>query len=127
MWIAPFLRDGLPYDPVKSFTPITIMMGAPCVLVVHPALPVQSVKELITLAKVKPGQLNYSAGTRGSAVHLAAELFIAMAGVKIVGVAYKGTSGAEVVGNSPEQAAAIIKSDLARMGKVIKDAGIRAD
>ena len=227
VWIGPLMRDHVPYDPVKSFAPITIMMGAPLILVVTPAFPVQSVKELIALAKAKPGALNYSAATRGSAVHLAPELFKSMAGVDIVYVAYNSTApalaallagqvqlsfptapsagpllkagklkalavtsaqpsvlvpgvptmaasglpgyellnytgmfapaktpvtiirrlnqevvralnqsdikeklantGAEVVGSSPEQAASVIKSDMARLGKVIKDAGIRAD
>ena len=227
IWLLSYMRDNVSWDPVRDFSPITMAIQAPTVLVVHPALPVQSVRDLIALAKAKPGELNYSAGTRGSAVHLAPELFKAMAGVNIVGIAYKGgaqslaavmsgevqmtfstatgvapflksgkvkalavtsaqpsalvlglptvaasglpgyelvnytgifapaktpvtiirrlnqeivralnqadikeklaNTGAEVVGNSPEQAAAIIKSEMARMGKVIKDAGIRAD
>ena len=226
MWLAPYLRDNVPWN-ARDFSPITIMMQGPNILVVHPSVPVKTVKELIALAKSKPGELNYSAGTRGSAVHLAAELFKLMAGVNIVGIAYKGGTaatnaviagevqvsfptatgvtpqlksgklrplavtsaqpsalipgvptvassglpgyesvnytglfvpaktpaalirrlnqevvrvlirpetkerlagiGAEVVANSPEQAAATIKSEMARMGKLIKDAGIRAD
>ena len=226
MWLTPYMRDNVPWS-VSDFSPITIMMQGPNILVVHPSVPAKSVKELIALAKAKPGELNYSAGTRGSAVHLASELFKLMAGVNIVSVAYKGGTaatnaviggevqvsfptatgvspqlksgklralavtsaqpsallpglptvasaglpgyesvnytglfvpartpaniirrlneesvralsradvkeklaniGAEVVANMPEQAATTIKSEMTRMGKVIKDAGIRAD
>ena len=227
LWLLPFMQDNVPWDPVKDFLPVTMTTAATNILVVHPALPVKSAKDLIALAKAKPGVLNYSAGARGSAVHLAAELFNAMAGVKIVGIAYKSTApaltalmgnevqvsfptatsvgpllksgklrglavtsaqpsvlfpdlptvaasglpgyemtnptgifapaktpatvirqlnqeivralnvaavkerflsiGVEIVGSSPEQFAATIKTEMARMSKVIKDAGIRAE
>ena len=91
IWIVPFLRTNVPYDPVKDFAPITLAVSSPNILVVHPALPVQSVKELIALAKARPGQLNYGAGNAGSSTHLAAELFAAMAGVNITNVPYKST------------------------------------
>ena len=226
MWLSPYMRDGVLWK-FTDFTPITIQMQGPLILVVHPSVPVKSVKELIALAKSKPGVLNYSAGTRGSAVHLAAELFNLLADVKIVGIPYKGGTiatnaviagevqvsfptatgvtqflksgklkalavtsaqpstlypelptmiaaglpgyeavnmtamftqaktpaaivrrlneaivrvliqpdtkqklaaiGAEVVANSPQQAAATLKGEMTRMGKVIKDAGIRAE
>ena len=227
MWLASYMRENVPWN-MTDFTPITIQTQGPNILVVNPAVPVNSVKELIALAKAKPGALNYSLGGAGTAVHLAAELFKAMADVNIVGIPYKGggpisinaviagecqlsfptaagvssflktgklralaiTSaqpsplnpglptmaasgvpgyesvnmtgifapaktpaavirrlnqeivrvlnksdvkerianfGAEVVGNAPEQAAAMIKADMARLGKVIKDAGIREE
>ena len=88
------MMKAVPYDPMKDFAPITLADSSPNVLVVHPTLPVRSVKELIALAKVKPGQLNYGSGSTGAAPHLSAELFKAMAGVNIVRVTYKGTGPA---------------------------------
>ena len=88
-WTLPFLQN-VPYHPVNDFAPITLATMTPLLLVVHPALPVKSIKELIAVAKAKPGTLNYASGISGSATHLPAELFKAMAGVDIVRVAYKG-------------------------------------
>jgi len=80
----------LPYDPIKSFTPISILATGPNVLVVNPTLPVKSVKELVALAKEKPGELNYASAGIGSFQHLGGELFKLTAGVNIVHVPYKG-------------------------------------
>jgi len=91
LWIGPLLRKT-PYDAVRDFLPITIATKAPNILVVQPSLPVRSVKELISLAKAKPGALNYSTGSPGSSTHIAAELFKAMAGIDIVRIPYKGSS-----------------------------------
>ena len=224
-WLVTFLRDNVPYDPVKDFSPIAEVARSPSFLAVHPSLPVKSVKDLIALAKARPGQLNYASGTIGGADHLAAELFKHMADVKIVRISYSsgsvriaslisgevqlifgtgGTvapyiksgrlkalavtsakpfalapelptvaasgvpgyeavqilgiwapaktpatiinrlnreivqainraeikekflnSGVETIGNSPEQFASEIKSDMSKMGKMIKDVGIR--
>jgi tripartite-type tricarboxylate transporter receptor subunit TctC len=226
VWILPFLQ-ATSYDPVKDLAPITLAVSSPNILVVHPGVAVNSVKELIALAKAKPGELNYGSGATGSTSHLAAELFKAMAGVNIVRIPYKGAgpavngliggqvqlmiatsgsvaphiksgrlkalavtsvqpseifpglptvgasglpgydaasmigvfapaktpmaivnrlnleivktvnrpdakaklfnAGMEIVGSSPAQSAAAIKADMARMGKVIKDAGIHAE
>ncbi len=93
LWIIPFLQTT-PFDPIKDFTPITLTNRSPNILVVHPSLPVRNVKELIALAKSKPGQLNYGTAAIGSPNHLAAELFKSMANVNIVGVPYKGTAPA---------------------------------
>ena len=90
LWILPLFRS-VPWDALKDFAPITLIISTPNVLVVDPSLPVKSVKELIALARARPGQLNYAAGTLGANPHLAAELFKSMAGVNIVQVAYKGT------------------------------------
>ena len=227
LWLAPFLREKVAYDPVKDFAPISLLVTTPNILVVHPSLSVKSVKELIALAKARPGDLNYASPGAGGSVHLAAELFKSMAGVNIVQIGYRGTgqaftslisgevqlmfpnaasvtphvksgrlralavtsavpsalapglptvtasgvpgyeslarfgmfapaktpeavvrrlnqeivralnmadvkqklfnSGAEVVGSSPEEFGTTIKSEMARLGKVIKDAGIRAE
>ena len=226
-WLQPFVRKSVPYDPVRDFAPITLVVTSPTVLVVHPALPVKSVKDLIALAKTRPSELNYAMGSAGSANHLAAELFKSMAAVDMLGIGYRGNGpavnaliagqvqlmfatassvmplvksgrlravavasekpstlvpelptvaaaglpgyesisttgffapaatsaaiigrlnresvrylqtaearqrflavGAETVGSTPEELAAKVKSEMARMGKVIRDAGIRAE
>ena len=225
-WLLPLMRDNVPYDPVKDFAPITLPVRAPNLLVVHPSVPAQSVRELIALAKAKPGALNYGSGAPGSSSHLAPELFKAMAGVDIVHIPYKGTgpaindllggqlqmmfpnaaavmphvkagrlralgvssaqpsplapgvptvsaglpgfesvsnlgifapartpaavirrlnqevvrylqtaeakermlnAGVETVGSTPEQLAAVVNAEMARMGRIIKSVGIRAD
>lgn len=91
VWLLPFLRDNVPYDPVRDLAPITLAVTSPIIIVVHPSMPVKSVKELIALAKARPGQLNYAAGTIGASPHLATELFKAMTGTNILRVPYKGT------------------------------------
>jgi tripartite-type tricarboxylate transporter receptor subunit TctC len=225
VWIFPLLQKA-PYE-VSDFSPISLISREINVVSVHPSVPVKSIKELIALAKARPGALNYGAGVIGGPQHLAAELFKSMAGVDIVRISYKGNAqsitglisgevqlmitdvgllaphvkmgrlralavtslepsalapglptvaasglpgyeavgmtvmmapantpsaiinrlnqeivrflnrsdvkerflndGEEVVANSPEQFAAIIKSDMARISKVIKDAGIKVN
>lgn len=95
--LMPFLRSNVPYDPVRDFSPISLTDTSPTVLVVHPSVPVKSVKELIALAKARPGELNYGRASVGGANHLPMELFKAMAGVNIVTVPYKG-GGPAVIG-----------------------------
>lgn len=226
LWTVPLIQKT-PYDPVKDFSPITLTTISPNVLVVHPSVPVKSVKELIALAKARPGVLNYSSGVIGGFSHLAAELFKSLAGVNIVQIVYKGSaqsvngilggeveltfagvtpvapqvksgrlralavtsaepstlypslptvaaagvpgyeavlslgmlapagtpaaivnrlnqetvrvlhtpelkgrflnSGVETVGNSPEQFAVAIKAEMARLGKVVKDSGMKVE
>ena len=226
MWIRTLL-DKVTYDVVADFLPISQFVREVNVLAVHPSLPAKSVKELIALAKAKPGALNYGSGPRTSGTHLGGALFVSLAGINVVHVPFKGTAqsvtalmggevqlmfpspaqvmphvkagrvralavtsaepsvlvpglptiaatglpgyeatsmsgvfapaktpaaiinrvyqemarltarqdvkerlfnaGAEVTGSSPEQFAAAIKADIARLGKVIKDAGIKAD
>ncbi len=225
-WFGSLLQKT-PYDPVADFAPITLATRAPNILVVHPAVPARSVKELITLAKARPGQLNFATSVTGGSSHLSAELFKHMSGIDIVQIPYRGAgsaitnliggevqmmfataaasvthvrsgklralavtsaepspvlpglptiaasglpgyesvsmngvfvpartpeaiikrlnremarylqsaearekflkAGTETVGNSPAEFAAIIKSEMTRMGKVIKDAGIRIE
>jgi tripartite-type tricarboxylate transporter receptor subunit TctC len=90
VWLLPVLKPGVPWD-VKDFAPITLATSSPSLLVVHPSMPVKTVKQLIALAKSRPGELNFAAGTLGATPHLAGELFKHMAGVDIVRVGYKGT------------------------------------
>jgi tripartite-type tricarboxylate transporter receptor subunit TctC len=93
LWRGPLLQK-MPFDPVKDFSPITLVSRSPNILVVHPSLPVKSVKELIALAKARPGELNYGAGAIGAATHMASELFKLMAGVDIVHIPYKSSGQA---------------------------------
>lgn len=88
--INPSMYQKLPFDPVKDFAPITTLSAYPNLLVVHPALAVNSVKDLIALARAKPGTLNFGSGGPGTGTHLGAELFKSVTGVNIVHVPYKG-------------------------------------
>ncbi len=90
------LIPKLPYDMQKDFAPITMVAIITSILVVHPSLPANSVKELIALAKARPGQLSYASTGNGTPTHLAAELFKSMAGLDIVHVPYKGAAPAVV-------------------------------
>ncbi|MEO8442049.1 MAG: tripartite tricarboxylate transporter substrate binding protein [Betaproteobacteria bacterium] len=90
------LYSKLPYDPVRDFAPVTLITSVPNVLVVHPSLPVKNVKDLIALAKSRPGQLNFASGSTGSAGHLAGELFDSMAGVQMTHIPYKGAAPAVI-------------------------------
>lgn len=94
MAIIPNVQKKVPYDPVKDFEPVSLVASAPLLVVVHPSLPVTSVKQLIALAKAKPGQLNYASNGVGSSTHLATEMFKMMTGTKMVHVPYKGLSAA---------------------------------
>ncbi len=96
MVINPALSLKMPYDTVKDFSPITLVVVQPLCLVVHPSLPVKSVKELVALAKAKPGQLNYGSGGIGNGAHLAGELFKLATATDIVHVPYKGAAPAVV-------------------------------
>jgi len=227
VWIQTLLRKNAGYDMVNDFAPISLIEMSANVAAVHPSVPAKSIKELIALAKARPGELSYGSAGVGGAGHLATELFNSMAGIKVVHVPYKGAAqslmdlmsgqvqftfsslasvaphrkagrvralavtsaqpsamapelptiaaaglpgyeavsmtgmfapaktpaaivnrlsqeiarfvhqpetkqkflnaGVEVVGSTPEQFAAMVKSDIARMSKVIKDADIRAD
>ena len=92
--VNPALYPKIGFDAQKDFSPIGLVATTVYVLVVHPSLPVTSVVELISLAKAKPLQLNYSSGGNGAAAHLAGELFRSMAGIKITHLPYKGVSQA---------------------------------
>jgi tripartite-type tricarboxylate transporter receptor subunit TctC len=94
--ILPSLIARLPYDPQKDFAPISLVAIGPNLLVVHPSLPVRSVKELVALAKARPGQLYFASPGSGSVQHLAGELFKLEARVDMVHVPYKG-SGQSIV------------------------------
>jgi tripartite-type tricarboxylate transporter receptor subunit TctC len=92
--INPSLYSKMPYDHVKDFVPVVLVAGVPNVLVVNPALPVNSVADLIKLAKDKPGQINFASSGSGTSIHLSGELFKTMAGVDMIHVPYKGSAAA---------------------------------
>ena len=89
--VNPSLYSKLPFDTVRDFAPISLAASTPFILAVHPSLPVSTVKQLIALAKAKPGELHFPSSGTGNSTHLAGELFNAMAGVTLVHVPYKGT------------------------------------
>jgi tripartite-type tricarboxylate transporter receptor subunit TctC len=92
--ISPNLQRKLPYDPLKDFAPITMLASTPYVLVLHPSVAAASVRELVALAKARPGQMTYASGGNGSAPHLAGEYFKSLAGLDILHVPYKGSTPA---------------------------------
>ena len=92
--INPALNPGLKFDPIKDFAPISLVASIPFALVVHPSLPAKSVKELVALARARPGSLNYSSAGNGTSNHLAGELFKSMTGTFMVHIPYKGSAPA---------------------------------
>jgi tripartite-type tricarboxylate transporter receptor subunit TctC len=92
--VNPAIYPKLPYDPVKNFTPVAWVASVPNVLAVHPSVPAKSLKELVALAKAKPGQLNYGSGGNGSAAHLATEYLKLQSQTSMVHVPYRGTAPA---------------------------------
>ncbi len=98
--VNPSMYKKLPYDTLKDFAPVTLIAAGPNILSVHPSLPVKSVKQLIALARSRPGEINYASFGNGSSSHLSGELFNIMAKVKMVAITYKGAAPAvtDVVG-----------------------------
>jgi tripartite-type tricarboxylate transporter receptor subunit TctC len=94
--INPSLYKDLPFDPVKDLAPVTLIAEAPFLLVVHPSMPVKSVKDLVAMAKARPGTLNFASGGNGSSGQLAGELFKYLAGIDLVHIPYKGAGPALV-------------------------------
>lgn len=92
----PALQRKLPYDTLRDLTPVTQLVSSPNVLVVHPSLPVKSVRDLIALARARPHQIAYGSGGNGTSTHLGAEILGLAAGVRMTHVPYKGTNPATV-------------------------------
>ena len=88
------LYPSLPFDPIKDFTPLTCVANSPSMLVAHPSVAAKDVRELIALAKAKPGKLNFAVGAIGSSLHLAGDLFKMQSGAYIVNIPYRGTAPA---------------------------------
>lgn len=90
--IIPNVQQKAPYDPLKDFQPISLIASAPLLVVVHPSLPVHSIKELVALARARPGELNYASNGVGSTTHFATELFTLLTATSMAHVPYKGLS-----------------------------------
>ena len=88
------LNPKLPYDTLKDFSYVSLMSVAPLIMIAHPSLPANNVKELVALAKTKPGQLNFASSGVGAAAHLTMEMFKSRTGVEMQHIPYKGTAGA---------------------------------
>jgi tripartite-type tricarboxylate transporter receptor subunit TctC len=99
---TPSLYKDLPYDPLRDFKAITMFASIPNLLVVHPSMPVRSVKELLALARKHPGEIRFSSGGHGSNIHLTTELFAYMARIKLEHVPYKGGGPGQVAVMSGE-------------------------
>lgn len=96
MTVNPALYSKLPYNTLRDFQPLALVAKVPAVLAVHPSLPVKSVKELLALARAKPGQLTFSSSGNGGTGHLSGEQFAALGKVKVVHVPYRGTGPATI-------------------------------
>jgi len=90
------LYKKVPYDPVRDFAPITVVASSGSIIVVHPSVPAKSIKELIAFARSRPGQMNYASAGTGTYPHMTMELFLSMAKLKMVHIAYKGTGPAMI-------------------------------
>ena len=94
--VIPSMMAKMPYDTEKDLAPVAQVASAPFILVVHPTLPVRTVKDLVALARSRPGELNYASASPGGMPHLAGELFNGMTGVKMVHIPYKGAAPATI-------------------------------
>jgi tripartite-type tricarboxylate transporter receptor subunit TctC len=90
IWVVPLLQK-MPYEPMRDLNPVALVTTSPNVLVVHPTVPVKSVPELVSLAKARPGELNYGTTTPGASAHLAGAMFMAMTGVKFQEIPHSGS------------------------------------
>lgn len=115
--VNPSAYSKLPFDPIKDFEPISLVSKLPLLLVVHPTLPVKSVKELIDYLKARPGKVNFSSIGLGSTQHLAGELFKTMAGVNVVHVPYKGSGPSMMSVSTGETSFTFESVFLQRSGK----------
>ena len=120
---GPALYKNLPYDPERAFAPVGILGSGAAALTVHPSLPVSTVRELIALAKAKPGALNYASAGVGSLQHLACALFMIQAGIDVVHVPYKGggPAMADVIGGQAQ----IVMPSLIQVVPHIKSGRLR--
>jgi tripartite-type tricarboxylate transporter receptor subunit TctC len=122
--VNPILFSKLPFDPIRDFEPLSLIAFAPNILVVHPSLPVKSVKQLIALAKTKPGQINYGSSGNGGTGHLAMEMLKQLAGIDLVHIPYKGASPSLTAVVSGE--VSVLIGNLIPAGPQIKAGRLRA-
>ncbi|MEI7679390.1 MAG: tripartite tricarboxylate transporter substrate binding protein [Betaproteobacteria bacterium] len=94
--ITPALRKNLPYDPQRDFAPVTLMLSSPLVIVVHPSMPAKTIRDLVNLARARPGSLNYASAGVGNLQHLAMEMLQSAAAIRMNHVPYKGSAQASV-------------------------------
>jgi tripartite-type tricarboxylate transporter receptor subunit TctC len=120
--INPSVRKNLPFDAVRDFAPVTLITDAPNFLVVHPSLPAKSVKELVALARARPGEISYASSGTGTSTHLSGELFKSLARIDIVHIPYKGGGPAviDLVGGHVQMMFSTLPSvlQLVRAGKL---------
>jgi tripartite-type tricarboxylate transporter receptor subunit TctC len=111
------LYRKLAYDPIRDFSPVTLAVTGANVLVVHPSVPARTLKDLIALAKARPGQLSYASSGNGTTPHLSGELFKSMAGVDIVHVPYRGASQSitDLIGGHVDMAFVSLTSVVAQL------------
>jgi tripartite-type tricarboxylate transporter receptor subunit TctC len=121
--INPALYPKLAYDPLRDYAPIALVAGTPLALIAHPSLPARSLKELIALARARPGEINFASAGSGGPTHLAGELFNTLAGIRLVHVPYKGNAPAitallsgesQLMFSSPMNPAPFVKSGRLR-------------
>lgn len=122
-WINALLRK-VPYDVVSDFVPISLISRDVFVIAVHPALPVNSVKELIALAKAKPGEINHGTGVSGTSSHLAVELLKSMAAINMVRVSYKGA--AAVISAALANEVQVVLTDVGLLMPHVKSGKLKA-
>jgi len=122
--INPSIYSKLPYDTVKDFVPITFAVSATILLVVHPSVPAKSVKEMIALAKAKPGQLNFGSAGNGTVFHLAAELFKRQAGIDMIHVPFKG--GGPTIANLVAGQVSLAFETMLALSPFVKAGRVRA-
>lgn len=118
------LHRKLPYDSIRDFTPVSLVAATPLFLLVHPSLPVRNVKELIALAKLKPGQINYASAGNGTILQLAAEMLKSIARIDMVHIAYKG--GGEIIQALMSGEAAVAFSPIPTALAQVKAGRLRA-
>ena len=121
---TPSIYKDLPYDPLKDFKPVTVIASIPNVLVVHPSMPVNSVRQLMALARKHPGEIGFGSGGRGSNIHLTTELFAYMAKIKLQHVPYKGGGPAQIAVMSGE--VQMMMAGVASASHFIKSGRMRA-
>ncbi len=122
--INPTYYAKLPYDPLKDFAPVALVTTMPFVMVVHPSLPVKSVRDLVALAKARPGQLNFASPGNGSTNHLSGELLKIMAGINIVHIPYKGValSAADLISGQVQ----LLSGDLSTLMPHVRSGKMKA-
>ncbi|MBI3043872.1 MAG: tripartite tricarboxylate transporter substrate binding protein [Betaproteobacteria bacterium] len=122
--VAPHVAKKMPYDPLKDFGPVSLVAIIPSIVVVHPSLPVRTIKELVALARAQPGKLNFGSPGRGTTNHLAMELLKTSANIQMTHIAYKGTGPAisDLIGGHVD----LLSGDMPALLPHVKSGKLRA-